>query len=83
MFPQIVSKCYIFCINFYIMFVLLSNIFILCQIDIIISVDRLGHVLNLTQIFSQCTLESLNERRLTVRGAAVESDGRALMVRRA
>jgi len=50
MFPQIVSKCYIFCINFYIVFVLLSNIF-LCQINIIIWVDRLGHVLNLTQIF--------------------------------
>jgi len=33
---QIVSKCYIFCINFFIMFVLLSNIFSLCQINIII-----------------------------------------------
>jgi len=38
-------KCYIFCINLYIyiMFVLLSNIFILCQINIIIWVDYLGH----------------------------------------
>jgi len=38
MFPQIVSKCYIFCIN------LFFNIFISCQINIIIWVDRLGHV---------------------------------------
>jgi len=27
---QIVSKYYIFCVNFYAMFVLLSNIFIFC-----------------------------------------------------
>jgi len=31
---KIVSKYYIFYINFYVMFVLLSNIFILCQINI-------------------------------------------------
>jgi len=43
---KIVSKYYIFYINFYVMFVLLSNIFILCQINInnIIWMDRLGHV---------------------------------------
>jgi len=43
MFPQIVKMLH-FYINFYIIFVLLSNIFILCQINIIIWVDRLGHV---------------------------------------
>jgi len=53
---KIVSKCYICCVNFYIMFVLLSNIFILYQINIIIWVDHLGNVLNLTQFFQLCIM---------------------------
>jgi len=64
MFPQIVSKCYIFYINFYIMFVLLFNIFILCQINIIIWVDRLGHVkcVKFKQIFEQCMIIIVTDR---------------------
>jgi len=35
-----VLKYYIFCINFYIIFVLFFNIFILCQINIITTVEQ-------------------------------------------
>jgi len=48
---QIMSKRYIFCINFYIMFVLLSNIFSLCQINIISEPFGKREMLNLTQTF--------------------------------
>lgn len=39
----IVLKCYIFCFNFYVIFVLASNKFILCQICTK-KVNRLGDV---------------------------------------